>query len=386
MRVLHVYSGNLYGGIEAILATIARAQPARSDDVTHEFALCFEGRLSEELRAAPAPVHQLSPVRVSRPQTARAARQALARTLSANHFDRVICHAPWSMAIFGGVARKAGVPLVFWAHDAMTGKHWTERLARRIAPDLVIGNSEYTLGTLPMLYPGARAVVVYAPVELRAAPAASARAEIRASLNTPGNAVVIVQASRAEPWKGHKLLVDALAAIRDVPNWIWWQIGGAQRPREVAFLSEVRQAAESRGIADRVRWLGQQHDVPRLFAASDLYCQANLNPEPFGVAFVEALGAGLPVLATDIGGPREIVDESCGLLVPPEAQAFAWALRRLMSDGHARMRLAAAAPARARALCDPVRQLARLSSVLADMDTTGRAELASGTGSAQLRS
>jgi glycosyltransferase involved in cell wall biosynthesis len=47
-------------------------------------------------------------------------------------------------------------------------------------------------------------------------------------------------------------------------------------------------------IADRVRFAGQRDDVPRLLAAADLHCQPNSSPEPFGVAFVEALAAGLP--------------------------------------------------------------------------------------------
>jgi glycosyltransferase involved in cell wall biosynthesis len=365
MRTLHVYSGNLYGGIEAILATIARAQGPRGG---HEFALCFSGRLSDELRAAGARVHALAPVRLSRPQTARTARQALAAILKRERFDRVVCHAPWSQAIFGGVARRAGTPLAFWAHDVMTGRHWTERLARRTAPDLAIGNSEYTLSTLPRLYPAVPSTTVYAPVEMPSSPLTAAdRRALRASLDTPDTSVVIVQASRAEAWKGHMLLVDALACLRDVPNWVWWQVGGAQRPAEAAFLGEVRETATRRGVGDRVRWLGQRDDVPHVLAAADLHCQANTSPEPFGIAFVEALAAGLPVVTTDMGGAREIVRENCGVLVAPEPHAIAGALGFLIGDGPARARLSEAAPARARALCDPARQLARLGSVLESM-------------------
>src|SRR5262245_4158882 len=61
IRVLHVYSGNLFGGIEAMLLAIARQPPSR--DLESEYALCFEGRLSRELVAAGAAVHQLAEVR-----------------------------------------------------------------------------------------------------------------------------------------------------------------------------------------------------------------------------------------------------------------------------------------------------------------------------------
>src|SRR5262245_41722299 len=145
MRLLHVYSGNLFGGIEAMLLAIARQ---KSDSVASEYALCFEGRLSRELIAAGARVHQLAEVRVSRPQTVRRARRALHALLAAGRFDRVICHASWSHAIFGGPIRRAGVPLVVWAHDVLDGRHWTERWARRTPPDLAICNSRFTAASV----------------------------------------------------------------------------------------------------------------------------------------------------------------------------------------------------------------------------------------------
>jgi glycosyltransferase involved in cell wall biosynthesis len=368
MRVLHVYSGNLFGGIEAILVEIARGRAA-CPDVTHEFALCFAGRLSDDLTEAGAGLHLLEPVRMSRPHTARAARRTLDRVLREHRFDRVVCHAPWAQAIFGGVVRRAHLPLVFWAHDVVTGRHWTERVARRNVPELVICNSEYTARTLPRLYPEAPAVVVYAPVGLTATTLdPETRRSLRASLDTTAAAAVIVQASRSEAWKGHALLLEALAEMCDVPNWIWWQVGGAQRPGEAAFLDRLRHQAAGLGIGDRVRWVGQRSDVPRLLAAADIHCQANLSPEPFGIAFVEALGAGLPVVTTDLGGAREIVDATCGLLVKPDdASALAGALRPLIEDAPYRAGLAAAAPGRARHLCDPTRQLRCLAGALEQM-------------------
>ena len=118
----------------------------------------------------------------------------------ATAFDRVICHAPWAQGLFGGVARRAGVPLVFWAHDVMKGRHWTERLARRVAPDLAICNSRFTAGTLGRLYANVPSAVVYAPVEMRRSPMdAEERRLTRVSLNTPERAIAIILASRSEP-------------------------------------------------------------------------------------------------------------------------------------------------------------------------------------------
>jgi glycosyltransferase involved in cell wall biosynthesis len=368
MRVLHVYSGNLYGGIEAIL--LALHVEHRSAQFRHEFALCFEGRLTDELRAAGASTHHLGAVRLSRPHTAHRARRSLAALLRRGSFDRVICHAPWAQAIFGGTVRRADLPLVFWAHDVMTGEHWTERLARRTPPDLAICNSRYTAGTLARLYPDVRSVAIYAPLRLANGSTAAGedRRGIRASLQTPEDAVVVMQASRSEWWKGHTLMVDALARLRELPGWVWWLAGGAQRPVEAAFLESIRARAAEKGIADRVRWLGERDDVPRLLSAADIYCQPNLAPEPFGISLVEALAAALPVVTTRMGGAIEIVDEECGALVNPnDPAALAATLSMLITDEAGRARRAAAGPARARHLCDPALQLDRLHHALMEV-------------------
>ena len=365
MRVLHVYSGNLFGGIESMLLACAGVDAVASG-VESEFALCFDERLASGLRALGRPVHLLGPVRLSRPVSAHAARQVLEVLLRRSRFDIVICHAPWSQAIFGGVVRRSGVPLVFWAHDRMTGRHWTERLARHAPPNLVICNSAFTQTTQARLYPGLRSAVVH-PAVHRGVPV-RARRHLRLSLDTPQDAVVIVQASRCEPWKGHQLLLDALSTLRQTDGWLLWMVGGPQRPHEQEFFGQLHATAARSGIADRVRWLGERRDVPTLLGAADLYCQANLEPEPFGVAFVEALAVGLPVVSVEHGGVCEIVDDTCGVLVTPRSvDALAVALQQLTTDAGRRQRLAAAAPERARRVSDPLTQVVRLRETLSSL-------------------
>jgi glycosyltransferase involved in cell wall biosynthesis len=371
MRALHIYSGNLYGGIETILACVATFAGTPPQRVAHEFALCFDGRLAREIAATGGTIHMLGPARVSRPHTVRAARRSLAELLARRRFDWVICHAPWAQAIFGGVVRGAGSPLVFWAHDLASGRHWTERIARRAVPDLVVANSEGTAASIRALYPAAPTSVVHAPLDLRhREPDPDERRTLRAAFHTDDSAVVVVQASRSERWKGHEALIDALGTLAHVPGWVWWQVGGAQRPAERAYLAALRERAVAAGVADRIRWLGERRDVSRVLAAADIHCQANLSPEPFGMAFVEALGAGLPVVTFAMGGALEIVDDSCGVLVPPgDTAALADALARLMTDGGLRRKLGGAAPARARKLCDPVSQMQQLEQALQSLAT-----------------
>src|ERR1700755_3449005 len=112
MRVLHVHSGNLYGGVETMLFTLARRRDSCPSMEPH-FALCFEGRLGEELRGSGARVHSLPGVRVSRPATLGRARRALAALLREESFHVAICHSTWTQAIFGNVVRASSTPLVF---------------------------------------------------------------------------------------------------------------------------------------------------------------------------------------------------------------------------------------------------------------------------------
>lgn len=320
-----------------------------------EFALCFEGRLSKELVEAGARVHQLGEVRTRKPWTVWSARANLRALLAKRPFDMVICHLAWTMAMFGSTARSSNSRLAFWAHDAATGSHWLERWARQASPDIVIGNSQFTARTVPLLFPNAPSRVIYCPVmPSQPADAARCRAEIRRSLGATNDTVAIIQVSRMEAWKGHRLHLDALAKLKDNPRWICWMVGGAQRPAEQQYIRELQEQALRLGIAGRVRFLGQRSDVPSLLAAADIFSQPNLGAEPFGIVFIEALASGLPVVTTAMGGPKEIIDESCGIVAPPgNADLVAAALRRLIDSSDLRAQLGQHGPKRALDLCDP---------------------------------
>ncbi len=347
-----------------LLATLARSRDLCPSMESH-FALCFEGRLSAELTAASAPIHLIGKVRVRRPFTVWRARRRLGELLRRTRFDLVVCHSPWSQAIFGPVVRLAGLPLVFWLHDAISGRHWLEHWAALTPPDLALCCSEYTAGKLINVFPNVPAEMIHHPVALAKSQYSTVdRASLRGELDTPEDAVVIVQISRMEWWKGHSLHLEALSLLNEIPDWVSWQIGGDQRPHELRYLEDLKQQAARLGIASRVRFLGERSDVPRLLAAADIHCQPNLRPEPFGITFVEALMAGLPVVTAAFGGAKEIVDESCGILVPPgDARALATSLRRLIADRGLRTSLGAAGPMRARKLCDSATQMGRLDEL-----------------------
>ncbi|MFZ2061870.1 MAG: glycosyltransferase [Candidatus Binatus sp.] len=372
-RVLHIGSGNLYGGVETFMVTLARYRGS-CPALEQQFAVCFEGRLKRELLVAGATVHDLGEVRVRQPLSIWKARKRLFELIEDNQIDVVICHMAWTQALFGSAARASRVPVAMWQHMASNGRHWLELLARWSGPDLVICNSEYSarefrgsFSSIPIEvvhYPVAAPTISYSQVDHDAA---------RSEFTTPTDAVVVVHSSRMQEWKGHRLLMQAASRIKSNSQWILWFVGGAQRELEQSYLASLRTTAAELGIEDRVRFLGQRNDVERLLAASDIHCQPNISPEPFGITFIEALYAGIPVVTTRIGGGIEIVNDSCGVMVPPDdPNALAAALERLIADGERRRQLGSAGPARARELCDPVRQMDLLRMTLLNLCGSGR--------------
>ncbi len=366
MKVLHVGAGNMFGGLETFLVTLAKLRHL-APDMHPEFALCFRGRLRDELTATGAATFDLGEVRVSRPWTAVRARRALRAVLAERQPDVVVAHSGWVHAVFAAAVRKWGGRLAFFAHNPPARSTLIDKWAALTRPDVVIANSRYTAASVPNLFPGVPTHVAYLPVPLEPpTDRAAVRVAVRSELTTPDAAVVILTASRMEGLKGHPVLLESLGRLRDDPTWVSWIAGGAQRQDEVAHLNELKATAVRLGLAERVKFLGQRSDVPRLLSAADVICQPNTGPESFGLAFVEALAAGLPVVTTAIGGGAEIMTDRCGVLVPPgDARAVATALRELLTDTTRRQLLGAAGPARARELCDPAERLQQLALVFA---------------------
>lgn len=361
LRVLHLNPGNLYGGVETLLTTLARFRHLNPALEPH-FACCFEARSTAELREAGVPVHLLGRVRISRPWTVWRARRRLRELLDNQHFDLVICHMYWPLVVFGPTVRAARLKLHVWAHGFQAKGNFLQRLARRTPPDLVIANSRYTADAVRQDFPGSPMEVFHYPVALTEQPEAENwRRELRDEYGIGPDTTLIVQVSRMESWKGHALHLEALSRLETPGKWACWMVGGAQTPDEEQYLAQLHEMAKRLGIAGQVRFLGHRADIPRLLAAADIFCQPNLGPEPFGIVFIEALWAKRPVVSTALGGAREIVNDSCGALVAPgDAGALSAVLQTFIENPEVRRRLGAHGPSRAAELCDPAKQLKHL--------------------------
>ncbi len=353
MRILHLHSGNLYGGVETVLRTMARCRGSVLN-FQQDFALCFEDRIAAELRDAGAEPLMLGPVHASQPLSIYRARKKISDLCRSVRFDATVVHSAWSLSLLAAAGPR---PLVLYQHD-LAGGHWFSRLPRHTRPDVVIANSAFTASTIHSTYSGVPVRTVHPPVELQASLlSAEQRRQIRARFQTGADQIVILQAGRFETWKGHRLLIDALGMLRSRPDWTLWIAGAAQRDSEAILRDQLYSRVCDLGIEQRVVFLGHSSEMASVMRASDIYCQPNTAPEPFGLAFIEALNAGLPIVSTALGGANEILHPGRGLLVETNPEAVAGAIVELLQSRDLRENLGSAGPSHARMLCDPDAQI-----------------------------
>lgn len=188
-------------------------------------------------------------------------------------------------------------------------------------------------------YPADQIEVLHNGVDLRAYEQLPTRAKAKAALGLPTDAPLVLGVGRLHPAKNFPLLVRASAAVlREHPAVRFALVGeGDERARIEAEI-------EAQGVSAAWTLLGQRSDVPQCLAAADLFVQPS-DWEGFPVAVVEAMAAELPVVATEVAGVGEVIEnEVHGLLIPKGGEAeLSAALQRLLADSKTSAQLAASA-------------------------------------------
>jgi glycosyltransferase involved in cell wall biosynthesis len=180
----------------------------------------------------------------------------------------------------------------------------------------------------------AKVDVIYNAVDFSQAQPAHSRTATRASLGVPADALVCGVIARLTEQKGHRFLFDAMAGTPALANVHLIVIGGGER--RAALAGQV----DALGLSSRVHFLGPRRDLGDLLGAMDVFVMPSLW-EGLPLSLVLAMGASLPVVATDVAGIPEVVDDGrTGLLVPPgDSAALGAALARAAADSTLRERL-----------------------------------------------
>lgn len=278
----------------------------------------------------PDPARDLAVVRTLR---------RLARDADAVHAHGVRAGSLMRLAL----PHSAGAPRsVVTLHNAMlaTGAKarvlgMLERVAVRRA-DVVLGASADLVARAREL--GARRAEL-GPVPAPAlSPAARSRPQVRAELGLELNRPILLAVGRLAPQKAYPVLLDALARLETRIKPTLLIAGGGP-------LRDELQAKIDRLGLD-VRLLGRRDDVAELLAAADVFVLSS-DWEARALVVQEAMRAGLPVLATKVGGIPELVGDAAVLVPPGEPDAFASALQAILGDAQEQGRLRRAALAQA---------------------------------------
>ncbi|HTC72680.1 MAG TPA: glycosyltransferase family 4 protein [Solirubrobacteraceae bacterium] len=290
----------------------------------------------------------LAEIELAALQVRRAGRRAQAAILHANSIRAGIelGLAPAPHAEHGRPAAR-----VVHVRDCLPAGLLTSATMRLIAATAttVVANSHYTARSVRAAAPGARVEVVYNAVDLaRFDPARIDRRAVRAALGeVPENELLLGVVAQLSPWKGQDLAIEALSQLRDDGiDAHLLLIGSAKfvarstRYDNEAYLRRLHAIAAAAGVADRVSFLGEREDVPDLIRALDILLLPSWE-EPFGRALIEAMALEVPVLATSVGGPAEILEDGReGLLrAPRDVRAWAQAIAGLAGDAEGRAQM-----------------------------------------------
>ena len=340
MKVLEVT--NVDFSLRHFLLPLMLGAQARGHDVV---GACADGPLLADVRAAGVRVVAIPMARSLSPVAQWRAFRALVRLIRAEKPDLVHGHMPISGFLARLAARLCGVPMVaYTCHGFLfnqPGPVWRRGLALamewlggRLTDIFTTVSTEEAADARRLhIHRGAIGVgngrdpALFHPDDLT-------RANVRATLGVPPPSVIIVIVSRLVRHKGYP---ELLAALPDVPGAELWVVGERLASDHGEDLEPLFAGA------DRVRRLGYRADVAAVLAAADIFVLPS-QFEGLPMSVIEAMLTALPVVATNIRGPREqVIDGETGLLVPPgDIPALANALRRLVQDAAQRRRMGAA--------------------------------------------
>lgn len=183
-----------------------------------------------------------------------------------------------------------------------------------------------------------RVSVIHTGIDVEKFAKRGLRQAIRAELGIPHDALVVGTVSRLSAEKGHRYLLNAAQKlIQSQPRLVFLCVGsGNQRRPLEAQAKQLR-------LTGRVHFTGFYDDLPSIFEAMDIFALPSILDEGFPTSALEAQAAGLPIVASDIGGTRETIDVGVsGLLVKPkDSAALAQALSGLLTDHVRRHQMAA---------------------------------------------
>jgi glycosyltransferase involved in cell wall biosynthesis len=329
-KVLIMLTSFQIGGTERQVVNVALGLDRSRFDL-HIASIHGYGALLHEIESLDLP-HESFPI--SSLYRFRTIRQAfrLARYIRKNRFDVVHTYGLYTNLFALPAAKLAGAPVIVASirdrGDILTrAQRWFQRQVCRLANCILVNAESIRDAIVKQGYRAENIAVIrngIVPSRFRSQTASSLRQE----LGIPASAPVVLVLSRLNPMKGVEYFLDAAAVVaRELPEVRFLIVGDGLHK----VVLEERAAAL--GIADRVVFTGFRTDVPQLLAESSLSVLPSLS-EGLSNTLLESMAAGVPVIATRVGGNPEVIEDGVsGLLVPVrDAAELAAAMSKLLCN------------------------------------------------------
>ena len=340
-RILHVIATMPVGGAENVLLTTLRLL----DSQQYQSVVCciqnkgVLGAEVEKLGIKPVELHKLQ-----KGGWDGSIVDDLVELIRREKIDLVHGHLYHANLYARFAAKRAGVPGVITVHNTYAKRKWHRQLlnwylARSTAKIIAVSDSIRDDIIHFDRVAANKVVTILNGIDTARSQSTLSKAEARQRLHLPDDATVLVTIGRLVEQKGHTVLLQALQQLQ----------ANGQRNIHALFVGDgswrerLQRQADNAGLGARVHFLGTRTDIGDILRAGDLYVMPSLW-EGLGLALLEGMAAGLPVLASRVGGMVEVLGEGqYGHLVEPNhPAALAAALQRLLQQPPALATIAAA--------------------------------------------
>lgn len=245
-----------------------------------------------------------------------------------------IVYTNTSVVFPGGIAAKSLNKKSVWhIREIISNKYenfFVKKIVNRYA-DIIIGNSHATLNSI--IIDENKGRVIYNVVDIK---------NDFLDVKKVSSAFTIGMAGRINRWKGQDFFLDAAFKIlEDYPEATFLIAGDVFKGEEYLKKNLERRIAES-GYSKNIKLLGLVSNMEKFYRSLDIFVLPSIKPEPFGLVILEAMARDIPVIATNFGGPSEIIQNGVtGILVEPEnVLELSNEIKRLINDSEKRMEIA----------------------------------------------
>lgn len=326
VRIMYISSALTYGGGERHLVDLARKMTDRG----HEVFIGLRPTNQWEDRFSFVPRERFLHVSV-RNSFGMLSANRIARFLNRNKIDLLHAHVARDYLAAAVAARSAKARLVITRHVMFPMKSF-HRLALRNV-DRAIAVQPAMVENLERIFPRKKIVVIPNGItfDVNDDDREKKAAEFRSFHSIPRDAPLVVTLGELKPLKGQRDFVLAANQVLKSHDEAYFVIAGKDHSIDQKFRRELKRLAKVLGLDGRIVWLDWLDDISPLLAAADLFVSPS-HSESFGLAILDAMAAGTPVLATETDGAKTLISDADALIPIKDPLALATVIARYLDD------------------------------------------------------